>query len=61
MGFLDLGWGWFGSSSVSSFSVLRRTGVAVLEELTKVELLHDSVKDLGARKARGRGWDGGHY
>jgi len=57
LGFLDLGWGWRGS--VSSFSVLCRAGVAVLEELTRVVLLHDCGKDLGARKALGRGWDGG--
>ena len=59
LGFLDLGWGWRGGSSVSSFSVLCRAGVAVLEELTRVVLLHDFVKDLGACKAHGRGWDGG--
>jgi hypothetical protein len=59
LGFLDLGWGWLGSSSVSSFSVLCRTCVAVFEELTRVVLLHDLVKDLGARKARGHRWDGG--
>ena len=57
MSFLDLGWGWRGS--VSSFSVLCRAGVAVLEELTRVVLLHDCCKDLGARKTLGRGWDGG--
>ncbi len=46
-----LTWAGVGLAAVS----LRRTGVAVLEELTRVVLLHDRVKDLGARKARGRG------
>ena len=31
----------------------------MLEELTRVVLLHDCCKDLGARKTLGRGWDGG--
>jgi len=56
--FLDLGWSWLGSSSISSFSMLCRAGVAMLEELARFVLLHDSVKGLGARKALGRGWNG---
>ncbi len=39
--------------------MLCRAGVAVIEELIGVVLLHDCGKDLGARKALGRGWDGG--
>lgn len=36
MDFLDLGWGWLGGSSVSSFFVIGRISLAVFEELELV-------------------------
>ena len=56
MDFLDLGWGWLGGSSVSSFFVIGRISLAVFEELELVVQIMFPVGNVVGGKMHSMTW-----